>query len=62
MQEANSRNGFVEVVIKLLLELGETAALFVEVMGIRTRKRILKAIELEENIERSITLRLIDGI
>ena len=52
----------MEAVIKLLLELGETAAHFVEVMGIRTRKRIVKAIELEENIERPVTLRLIDGI
>lgn len=60
MQEAKSRKGFVAVVIKLLLELGETVVHFVEIMGIRRWERIVKAIELGENINGGVTLRDMD--
>lgn len=57
-EEADSRAGLAEAAIELLLELGEAAAHVIEVVGMRTRERIVEAVEFKENVEGAIALGL----
>lgn len=56
--EADSRAGIAEPAIELLLELGEGAAHVIEVVGVRTRERVVEAVEFMEKVEGAIALRL----
>lgn len=57
-EEADSRAGLAEAAIELLLELGEAAAHVIEVVGMRTRERVVEAVEFKEKVEGAIALGL----
>lgn len=56
--KANLRPGLSDMAVELFLKLREAAAHVTEIMGVRTGERIVKTIELEEDIKGLIALGL----